>query len=301
MVEDDAELREIESGVVRRRLVAGETDAQSRGIGPHKLRHGLHHRRRRLVHRQPRALQPALGFEVLFKVAQERRPILRKLRPGRITQEKAFVARGCVGVIQPPRPGKQRVTVDLPGDAAAHRELHVAVEHRVIEAPGAIGQTHVLHHGTVIIVIPSAPWPVGERRRDDLLPALGQFLEIRPHHLEMLLAPRFDVVPPRDRPRVLPQIEMKLPVRRRRQGRGQDFELERNHERFHPISPHGDRTLIFPRLRIRKRLDGQPEHAVGARRHVGAPGLVEQVARQHAIGKHLLQEANLRGRHRRCL
>ena len=43
---------------------------------------------------------------------------------------------------------------------------------------------------------------------DDLLAASGQFLEVRPHDAEVFIAPRLDVVPPRNRPRVLPEVEV---------------------------------------------------------------------------------------------
>ena len=83
--------------------------------------------------------------------------------------------------------------------------------------PGAVRMAHSLDHRTVPVVALVVPWQVHERDGERLLPGCGEHFPERFHFLVMRRGERLHARRARNGPRMLPEVEVVLPLLRGRQ------------------------------------------------------------------------------------
>ena len=96
-------------------------------------------------------------------------------------------------------------------------ELDVRVELREVDRGGAVRAARVLHHRLVAVLALVVPGEIDEGHRQRLLSRRGEQLPNRLHRRIVLLRKRLHARRARHGPRMLPEIEVVLPVPGRRQ------------------------------------------------------------------------------------
>ena len=154
-----------------------------------------------------------------------------------------------VDVVNHVSPRTHRVARDVGPEPALPAELHVSVEHRVVERPLPVSVPLPSDHRAVCVVALVVPWLVHERHGERLLPGVGEHLPQRLHRRVVRVRERLNAVHARDGPRMLPEVEEVLPFARRRK----DPVHDGHDELAHPVLARlrvrrgGDRGEVDPR------------------------------------------------------
>ena len=114
-------------------------------------------------------------------------------------------------------PRAHRVAGDVRTKSAIAAEKDVVVEELEVVRPGAVGVAHRLDHRTVAVVALVVPRQIHERDGERLLPGGGEHLPERFHLRVVRGGERLHARRARNGPRMLPEVEVVLPLLRGRQ------------------------------------------------------------------------------------
>ena len=125
------------------------------------------------------------------KVAQECAPVFGVSIVAGLSLDKLYAVGSLVIVVEAQVPGYHGIAGDEPVDAdVVHHELHVAVEHGIIERPRAVDVLYACHHRVVMVFGLSVPGLVHDACGDAVLSGIGKHLHDGAHRVEVLLAPK---------------------------------------------------------------------------------------------------------------
>ena len=116
-------------------------------------------------------------------------------------------------------PGNHGIAGYLPLDAhLVHHEGNPLVKIGVIPAHGSVFALDPFNHGREPVISLGIPGFINQGACNGLLPGIRQPFHHRLHQCEMLRRPRFHIMPAGHGLRMLPQVQMNLPMRGSREG-----------------------------------------------------------------------------------
>ena len=178
---------------------------------------------------------------MLHKVDEERLPVVLERRRAGIGLDLQLLAVLRLAIDEV-LPRHHRVAGDVGSDAAALAEGDILVEDGVVERPRAVRLADVADHRVVAVEALVVPGKLRQRRRQHLLSAVRERGPEGTHRVIVRLRERLRVLPARDGPRMLPEVEEVLPLLRRRQNAIDNADVH-HAARIHTglrISGHGD-------------------------------------------------------------
>ena len=185
------------------------------------------------------------------EVAQEAAPVLGvSLVAGRCFYELHTVC-SLVVVVEAQFPRNHGVAGDKPFYADfVHHKFNPAVEHSVVVLPRSVETFDACHHTVVVVLGLSVPRLVHDARCDRLLSDVGKHLHNRAHGVEVRLAPQRHLIVACHGIRVLPEVEVQVPVARTGQCAVQYLHAELQHMVVHSAATHGERAGVCAGLGV---------------------------------------------------
>ena len=197
---------------------------------------------------------------MLHEVDEERLPVVLERRRTGIGLDLQLLAVLRLAIDEV-LPRHHRVAGDVGSDAAALAEGDILVEDGVVERPGAVRLADVADHRVVAVEALVVPGKLRQRRRQHLLSAVRERGPEGTHRVIVRLRERLHVLPARDGPRMLPEVEEVLPLLRRRQDAVDDGEL-------HLVAARLERHGAGLRARRHLHLDDDEPRTPGGKRRL---------------------------------
>ena len=264
-------------------VVAGQRDFEVRVSSLDDLDSFAHRFHRTLVHRDSGPLEPSFLAKMLRKVFQEDTPVFGVGFLARFSIEELYAVGRLVVVVERQCPRYHRVATDLLVDAYSQHKFHPAVEHRIIISPSPVYLLDAGNHAVEMVFSLSRPRLVHDAGGDGFLSGIGQHLHNRAHQFEMFLTPQRYVVVTSYSIRILPQIEMELPVPGSRERPVHHLHLHLQLLGLHPFSRQCQSSLIFPGRCLGRNLNFQPNRLDTASSNIPYLNNIYRVGHQRRI------------------
>ena len=163
-------------------------------------------------------------------------------------------------------PWQNRIAIYLFRNAAIHHEFYPFVEHLIVIAPTAVQSPRLAYHALEGHMRLAVPWMAYDTTGYNLLPRIGKFRHYGAHQVEVLLAPQGDTVEICHGVRVLPQVEVELPLVWQRQGPVAHDKSQGQYKLLF-VCPYRHHALVFPWCGILWYAYVYPQGAYGACLH----------------------------------
>ena len=202
-----------------RRPIDGGNDFEFRGILVQHILGRPDHSVRPFIQPDAGFAQPALALDVLAKIRQERPPDSFIGGIVRLKIQKFVLSGRLIQITDFHVPGNHGIAGYLPLDAhLVHHEGNPLVKIGVIPAHGSVFALDPFNHGREPVISLGIPGFINQGACNGLLPGIRQPFHHRLHQREMLRRPRFHIMPAGHGLRMLPQVQMNLPMRGSREG-----------------------------------------------------------------------------------
>ena len=205
----------IQVGLDFRMIVARQRDLEF-GIGLLDdfdcFAHGFH---RTFVHRDGSLFKPAFFTQVTGEVFQERTPVFGIFGIARFDIDKLYPAGRFIVIVESQSPRDHGVATDHIFDPHfVHHEFHPFVKYVITVYPCPVDFLDTGYHAVEMVFRLAGPRFMHDAGRDGPLSGIGQHLHDRKHGVEMLLAPKRNLVVTGYGIGILPQVQMESPVLR---------------------------------------------------------------------------------------